>query len=280
MAKKTASPKTASPKTRAAAARSGLREQILEHFQTLRVPLTEEQLDAALSRAQREGLSHLEFAHSLIADQAAQRRERSIARRIDEAKLPDPATLESFDWKFNAATIDRSRFEDLATGEFVRRGENLVLVGQSGLGKSHLAQGVARRLCMLGLRVRYITSAALVKHLASSRADDTLTRRLREYGKFDLLIIDEFGFEKLERLDCPQAANLLYKVIEARYPRRSTALVTNVDFEAWGDYLGDPPLAMAFLDRVVDGAIVLKLEGKSYRAHRAKRLDAKPAAGE
>jgi DNA replication protein DnaC len=102
-----------------------------------------------------------------------------------------------------------------------------------------------------------------------------LPRRLRYYGGVDLLIIDEFGFEKLERMDCPLAANLLYKVIEVRYPRRSTALVTNVDFETWNDYLGDPPLAMAFLDRLVDGALLLKLEGKSYRAPRARRLDAK-----
>ena len=75
-----------------------------------------------------------------------------------------------------------------------------------------------------------------------------------------------------------KVVELKLQVIEARYPHRSTALVTNIDFDAWGDYLGDPPLAMAFLDRVVDGAIVLKLEGKSYRAHRARRVDAKPSA--
>ena len=252
-----------------------LRDQILEHFQTLTIPLTAEQLDETISRVEREGLSHLEFVHRLISDQAVGRRQRSIERRINEAKFRDPGTLENFDWKFNEATIDRSRFEELATGEFVRRGENFVKVGQSGLGKSHLIQGVGRRLCIAGYRVRYVTSAALVKDLAASRADDTLAKRLRFYGSFDLLIIDEFGFEKLERLDCPQAANLFYKVIEARYPHHSTALVTNVDFKAWSDYLGDPPLAMAFLDRLVDGAIVMKLEGKSYRAHRAKRIDGK-----
>jgi DNA replication protein DnaC len=254
---------------------SSLRDQILQHFQTLKIPLTAEQLDETLSRAEREGLSHLEFVHGLVSDQASSRRERSLARRIDEAKFRDPGTLENFDWKFNEQTIDRARFEELATGEFVRRGENFVKVGQSGLGKSHLVQGVGRRLCMAGYRVRYITSAALVKDLAASRADDTLAKRLRYYRGFDLLIIDEFGFEKLERLDCPQAANLFYKVIEARYPHRSTALVTNVDFTAWNEYLGDPPLAMAFLDRLVDGAIVMKLEGESYRARRAKRVSGK-----
>ena len=253
-----------------------LRSAVLEHFQTLKIPLTDEQLDTALSRAQREGLSQLEFVHALISNQAAQRRERSIQRRIQDARFRDSGSLESFDWQFNAQAIDRQRIEELAGGDFVRRGENLVQVGQSGVGKSHLIEGIGRRLCMAGYRVRYTTSADLVKDLASSRADDTLSRRLRYYGNFDLLIIDEFGFEKLERTDCPQAANLFYKVIEARYPRRSTALVTNIDFEAWSDYLGDPPLAMAFLDRVVDGAIVLKIEGKSYRAHRARRMNAKP----
>lgn len=278
MAKKT-NPLRKAQATKSPLPPADLRTKILEHFQTLRVPMTEQQLDDALARAEREGLSHLQLVHDLIADQATARRQRSIERRIEEACFRDSGTLESFDWQFNAKAIDRVRIEELASGEFVRRGENLVKVGQSGVGKSHLIQGLGRRLCQIGYRVRYTTSANLVKDLAKSRADDTLTRRLRYYGHFDLLIIDEFGFEKLERTDCPQAANLLYKVIEIRYPRRSIALVTNVDFEAWNDYLGDPPLAMAFLDRVVDGAIVLKIEGKSYRAHRARRLDRKNTSG-
>jgi hypothetical protein len=96
-----------------------------------------------------------------------------------------------------------------------------------------------------------------------------------------LLILDEFGFDKLERAESPQAANLLYKVIDARHRQRSTALVTNIDFEAWGDYLADPPLAMAFLDRVVDGALLMKIptEAKSHRANRARRIEV-PAAAE
>ena len=84
------------------------------------------------------------------------------------------------------------------------------------------------------------------------------------------LIIDEFGFDRIERSVCPQAANLWYKVIDARSQRASTALVTNIDFEGWADYLGDAPLAMALFDRVVDGATIVKLKGKSYRVHRSE----------
>ena len=123
-----------------------LRDRILENFRTLRIPLTDEQFDAALARAEREGLSHLEFLEALIAEQADQRRERSIERRIREACFRDSGTLETFDWKFNAAAIDRVQIEELATGEFIRRGDNLVMVGQSGVGKSHLIQAVGRRL--------------------------------------------------------------------------------------------------------------------------------------
>lgn len=86
---------------------------------------------------------------------------------------------------------------------------------------------------------------------------------MRRYARYDLLSIDEFGFAKIERSETPQAANLLDKIIDAR-TQRSTALVTNIDFDAWGEYLGDPPLALAFLDRVVDGAIILKIKGRSF----------------
>jgi len=119
--------------------------------------------------------------------------------------------------------------------------------------------------------VRYRTSAELLRKLGQSLADGTTPKLIRQYARYDLLIMDEFGFDKLEREDFPQASSLLYKVIDSRTRERSTALVTNIDFESWSEYLGDPPLAMAFLDRVVDGAIIAKFRGKSYRAHRAQK---------
>ncbi len=124
-------------------------------------------------------------------------------------------------------------------------------------------------------RVRYITSGELLEDLTAALADQTIHERVRFYARFDLLVIDEFGFDRIERSLCPQAASLWYKIIDARNQRGSTAaLVTNIDFEGWADYLGDA-LAMALLDRVVDGATIVKLKGKSYRVHRSGD---KPAA--
>jgi DNA replication protein DnaC len=246
-----------------------LRERILADFAALKVPLTAEQFDAALADAQREGLSHQHFLHRLISEQADRRRERSIAHRIREARFRERQPLSAFDWEFNRSVIDRTQIEELASGAFIGRQDNLVFVGQSGVGKSFLIQAIAEAGCVLGYSVRYTTSADLLIDLTASLADQTLPDRVRYYARFDLLVIDEFGFEKIERSNSPQAANLLYKIIDARTRQRSTALVTNIDFTAWGDYLGDAPLAMAFLDRVVDGAIILKINGKSYRAHRA-----------
>jgi DNA replication protein DnaC len=253
----------------------GLREQILQHLETLRIPLTNEQLDELLASAARSNLSQLQLLERFLAAPANRRRERSVERRLQQARFRDPASLESFDWQFNAKTIDQAQFQELATGEFIRRRDNLVFVGESGLGKSHLIQSVGRSCCAAGYRVRYVTSAELLEELTAASGDKTLPGRVRHYSRFDLLIIDEFGFDKLERREYPESSSLLYKVIDSRSRKGSTALVTNIDFKDWTDYLGDPPLAMALLDRVVDGAIIQRFQGKSYRAHRAEQRAAR-----
>jgi DNA replication protein DnaC len=247
-----------------------LRDRCLRHFESLRIPLEPAAFDELLTRAEKESFSHLLFLDRLLGSEADARRERAVARRIREARFADNKTLESFDWNFNPKTFDRLQLEELATGDFIRRRTNLVMVGWSGIGKSHIIQALGHKACLHGYRVLYQTSAQLLAALTASLADKTLPERLRRYASPDLLIIDEFGFDKIERAECPEAAHLLYKIIASRNQKRSTALVTNVDFDKWGDYLSDGPLAMAFLDRLVEGAIILKLKGKSYRAEKAK----------
>jgi DNA replication protein DnaC len=243
------------------------REQILADFATLRVPVTADQLDEVLKQAQDAGWSHLEFLHRLLADQAGRRRQRRIERLIKDARFREALPLSTFDWNFNPQ-IPRLKIEALAQGDFIRRQQNVVFVGQSGLGKSRLIQSIGLAACLLEQRVRYVTSGELLEDLTAALADRTIHDRVRFYAKFDLLIIDEFAFDRTERAACPEATSLWYKIIDARSQRVSTALVTNIDFASWADYLGDAPLAMALLDRVVHGATIIKLKGKSYRVPR------------
>jgi len=233
--------------------------------------MTPENLDRVVREATEKNQSSWELLDRFLATPAGEHRQRSVARRIQQARFPTEASLESFDWSFNAKTIPRAPFQELATGQFIARRDHLVFVGKSGLGKSHLIQGIGRACCAVGYRVRYVTSAALLEELTAAAGDKTLPERIRYYRAFDLLIIDEFGFDKLERREYPESPSLLYKVVDSRSGRGSTAFVTNVDFADWTDYLGDPPLVMALLDRVVDSAIVQKFEGTSYRKHRAEQ---------
>jgi len=232
--------------------------------------LTAEQLDLFLQQHAKAELPVSELLAKFLERPAHASREAAIQSRIKRAGFPTDATLESYDWTRNSKTIRPEPFLELATGEFIRRKENAAFVGKSGLGKTHLIEGVGKQCCALGYRVRYETSARLIETLNQARAVRLLTPKVRHYCSFDLLIIDEFGFEKLERKEVPDALSLLYKVIDGRNRRSSTAIVTNVNFDDWTDYLGDPPMTMALLDRVVDQTNVIPFEGDSIRKPKKK----------
>lgn len=232
--------------------------------------MTAEQLDAFLQQHAKRTLPVVELLVKFLEGPASTNLESSIQSRIRRAGFPTDATLESYDWTRNPKTILREPFLELATGEFIRRKENAAFVGASGLGKTHLMQGVARKCCALGYRVRYETSASLIEALNRSRAIKALAPKVRHYCSFDLLIIDEFGFERLERKEVPDALSLLYKVIDGRNRRCSTAVITNVSFDDWTEYLGDPPMTMALLDRVVDQTNVIAFAGDSIRKPKKK----------
>ena len=275
----TTSKKTSTKRVTTQPTPTTLRQSILKHLQTLKIRLGEAELDGVVRAATENNHCLWQFLERVLAGPANRSVERSIEHRIRLAKFRDSSALESFDWSFNAKTISRGPLEELATGAFLGRGDNIAFVGKSGLGKSHLIQGIGRACCVLGFRVRYVTSAMLLEELTAAAGDKTLAAKVRYYRSFDLLIIDEFGFDKLERREYPESPSLLYKVVDARSGRGSTAFVTNVDFQDWTDYLGDPPLVMALLDRVVDRAIVIRFDGKSYRQHRAEQKQSSSARG-
>jgi len=232
--------------------------------------MTEEQLDRFLQVHGQAALSISELLSKFLEGPASTSQEVSIQSRIRRAAFPTGATLESYDWTRNPKTIRKETFLELASGHFVARKENAAFVGLSGLGKTHLIQGVGRKCCAMGYRVRYETSASLIESLNKARAIKSLPAKVRHYCSYDLLIIDEFGFEKLERKEVPDALSLLYKVIDGRNRRSSTAIITNVNLEDWTDYLGDPPMTMALLDRIVDQTNVVTFKGDSIRKPKSK----------
>jgi DNA replication protein DnaC len=167
-----------------------LRERCQSHFLALRIPVEPAALDELLARAEKESLSHLNFLDLLLGAQAGARRERAVARRIHDARFEENKTLEGFNWEFNPKAFDRVQIEELATGDFIRRRTNLILVGWSGVGKSHIIQALGQKACVNGYRVLYRTSAQLLSDLTASLADKTLPAKLRRYANPDLLVID------------------------------------------------------------------------------------------
>jgi len=218
--------------------------------------------------------STLDLLSRLLETEVAARRERSIASRIKRARFPAPKTLEQFDFAFQTG-VDRAEIERLATLSWLERRQSLVFGGMSGTGKSHLAVALGHMACVAGYRVLYTTSASMLSDLHLAHATQTLAKSLRPYLRCELLIIDEVGLDLPERQQ-PGAydAGLFYKVIAGRYEKtRSTILTSNIDWENWGEYLGDEVASAAILDRLVHHSYTINIDGPSYRMAQHERLN-------
>ncbi len=207
----------------------------------------------------------------LLAIEANALIERRIERRVRESRLPERKLLSDFDFVFQTG-VDKAQIMELAKLDFVGRKEGLVLAGTSGSGKSHISKALLLIGCSQLYRCRYTTAADMLADLMASRADNTLQRKLRQYTGPDILLIDEVGFDRLEQQDS-RNASLFFKVIEGRYCKNSTLLTTNIDFKDLGDYLGDPVVTTAIVDRLVHHSIIINIDGPSWRMHESKKLN-------
>lgn len=231
----------------------------------LHLPLVRKALDELLAQP-REDLTRLEWLWTLLDGQVGQRLEGRIERRIRESKLPVRKTFEAFDFDFQPE-LDRSVVLELATLRFLDQGFNVLLAGMSGTGKSHIAMALALAACTANRRVRYTTSADMLKALNLALATDTLEEVLTDYTGPELVVIDEVGLEQVER-PVASRAGLMQKVLLPRYGAgMSTIVASNIPWEAWGDYLGDHLGAVALLDRLLHHSHVIAINGPSYRDH-------------
>ncbi|MBR3384216.1 MAG: IS21-like element helper ATPase IstB, partial [Atopobiaceae bacterium] len=203
------------------------------------------------------------YAESLLeltGAQVAAVRERDLWRRVQKANFPYVKTLADFDFSFQPS-LSRPVVEDLATMGFLERGENVVLVGSPGVGKTHIAVSLG----VEAVRCRKLTYFAdcqrLVDDLKRAAAKGQLERRMRFYAHLSLLILDELGYLGIDK----EGADLLFQLVSRRYERRSTIVTTNVGIGAWAQVFGDPVTASAIADRVCHHCHVIRITGRSYR---------------
>ena len=228
--------------------------------------------DTLPTDARRRAIA-LEAFEAVLQDQLNQKVERRVERRIEEARFPDLPTLETFDFDFQP-DLDRTLVLDLAKLAWVERKEDLVFIGKTGTGKSH----IAKAFCLLGCRtarwrVRYTTCANMLADLFASLADGTLAEALKQYTRPQLLLIDDLGYDPLEQ-EQAREAQLLYKVLEARHEKFSTIITSNLSADEWADYLGNHYLTAALLDRVLYHGTVITIDGPSYRLEQHKKRQA------
>jgi DNA replication protein DnaC len=246
-------------------------QNIRKHIKTLKLTRMEKALDDELAAAQKLHLSPAALLERLLEIETVSLIERRIERRIRESRLPERKLLADFDFNF-ATGIDQNRIMDLANLGFVQRKQWLILAGSSGTGKSHIAKALLLLACQKLYRCRYVIASDMLRDLLSGLADDSLDEKLKAYVRPELLLIDEIGFDRLEQ-ESSRNASLFFKVVEGRYCKQSTILTTNVDFKALGEYLGDPVVTAAMVDRMVHHAIIIDIQGPSYRIHESKQLN-------
>ena len=243
--------------------KAGKREyvQVLRLLETFRL-----EYDKIARQCASEGVDHVRYLLRLAELELIDRERRMVERRIKAARFPVVKSLDSFDFKV-IPSLNKALVLELARCEYIERRENLIALGNSGTGKTHIALGLGLAACQKGLSVGFITAAALVHELIEARDDKQLLRFQKKLATYKLLIVDELGFVPLSKT----GAELLFEVFSQRYERGSTLVTTNLPFDEWTEVFGSERLTGALLDRLTHHVNILEMNGDSYRLNQSRR---------
>jgi len=231
----------------------------------LRLPVVRADAARLAEIAQRSQQSYLGFLAEILAAEVDERAERRRQRRVTEAHFPRTKRLADFDLGA-AVTVQPAAIATLASGAYLQTGDPVVLLGDSGTGKSHLLIGLGMAACEQGRRVRYATAAQLVNELAEAADERRLSRIVARYGRLDLLCLDELGYVQLDG----RGSELLFQILTEREERASVAVATNLPFSEWGTVIPDPRLVAAIVDRLTFNAHIIETGTDSYRLRTTK----------
>ncbi len=241
-------------------------EELATVLKKLRMSGVLQTLEIRMQEAVDRALSFDDFLERLLRDEVDRRDGKQLELRLRRANFEHERTLEGYDFSFNPE-LPRARILDLGTCTFVDRREDVLFIGPTGTGKSHLAQALGHRACRRGRSVLFTSAIDLFANLRAARGDDSWDRRLARYLDVDVLIVDDLGLRPL-RNDEPYD---LHEIIRQRHERRSTILTSNRAIPEWDAMFPDALLAAATMDRLLQHAHVIELTGESYRNPRSAR---------
>ena len=233
---------------------------LAQHLKALKLPTFLGEYDKLARQCAAEGLDHSQYLLRLAELELIERRRRIVGRRIKAARFPAVKSLDSFNFTASPS-LDKNRLLELARGEYIARRENIILIGASGTGKTHLALGLGLTACQQGLSVGFVTAVSLMRQLLETHEQRRLLSLQRRLVACKLLIIDELGYVPLSA-DCSQ---FLFEVISERYERGSTIVTSNLPVDEWTSVFDSPQLASVVLERLTHHAHILEVNSESYR---------------
>jgi DNA replication protein DnaC len=238
-------------------------QAIQQHCKLLRLPTVGGQFQKLAEQAAREKRTHIGYLEALLSAEVEEREQRTMERRLKEARLPRIKTLEEFDFG-ESTKVSAAEMAQLAKGDYIERSEPVLLIGDCGTGKTHLMTGLCVAACRQKRRVRFTTAAALVNELVEAKQQLQLSRALGRWSRYELIAIDEVGYVPMAEV----GAEFLFQVIADRAEKAAVILTTNLPFSEWTKVIPNARLCKALLDRLTDRAHILETGEESYRFRR------------